>query len=337
MNTPHVNSEPQPILDHPSSIASATIDQPDVAPERPAPPAFAEPETKAGASLNQLNQLLNPAPTLSLQPSTPNQAPAVIDATVLPDTVQHRKSRRTGRVASLPKLQRDMVNHMIWNGVPYKNIVAALDEAGFSVTERNISNWTTGGYLEWRFEHELVLQNRLDQDHLVDHLRRDDASALPETGLQAAATRLSQILLQKTARADNVEANLESFSRMVDVLCRLNREIATLQKQRDDSRRSLGRAFDPARIKENEEFSAIEHERFYSNPPSDSGLAKPDVPPLLPPVPTSTALAQDDLEDAAQKRIADQERLIATLRAFSKKTPDAAADSAISNLPAASR
>jgi hypothetical protein len=36
-----------------------------------------------------------------------------------------------------------MVNHMLWNAVPYKNIVAALDDAGFAVTERNISNWST--------------------------------------------------------------------------------------------------------------------------------------------------------------------------------------------------
>src|SRR5438477_11726167 len=65
-------------------------------------------------------------------------------------TVQSHTARRKGRVACLPKLQRDMVNRMLDNGVPYKNIVAALEEAGFTVTERNISNWATGGYLEWR-------------------------------------------------------------------------------------------------------------------------------------------------------------------------------------------
>src|SRR5207244_4999521 len=119
--------------------------------------------------------------------------------------------------------------------VAHKNIVAALHETGFTVTERNISNWATGGYLEWRCEQDLVLQNRLDQDHLVDHLRREDASELPEVGLQAAATRISQILVQKTACAADVEANICTFSEMVDVLCRLNREIAIMQKQRDDS------------------------------------------------------------------------------------------------------
>src|SRR5436309_3542360 len=119
-----------------------------------------------------------------------------------------RKIRRNGRIACLPKVQRDLVNHMLWNAVPYKNIVAALDEAGFTVTERNISNWATGGYLEWSLAQEHVLQNRLNQDQMLDFLRRDDAPEVPEVGLQAAATRLSQVLLQKLARAEDPEAQL---------------------------------------------------------------------------------------------------------------------------------
>src|SRR2546422_2510457 len=108
-----------------------------------------------------------------------------------------RKIRRDGRIASLPKLQRDMVNHMLWNAVPYKNIVAALDEAGFTVTERNISNWATGGYLEWSLAQEHVPENRLHQDHMVDFLRRGDAQKLPQVGLQAPAPRPSPILPPK--------------------------------------------------------------------------------------------------------------------------------------------
>jgi hypothetical protein len=247
------------------------------------------------------------AETLNPQPSTLNSL------------VLHHRARRTGRIACLPKLQRDMVNRMISNGVPYKNIVCALDEAGFTVTERNISNWATGGYLEWQFGQDLVLQNRLDQDHLLDHLRRDDASDLPEVGLQAAATRLSQILLLKTARADDLEANLGNVSQMVDLLSRLTRELSALQKQRDDSRRSLGRAHDPARIKEKDQSSAAEDERFYSDPPKDSGLAKPDEPPLLPAPSTADFLAQCDREDAEAKQAAHHVRFMGALQAFAKK------------------
>src|SRR6266404_2003567 len=117
--------------------------------------------------------------------TTINSQPPAIS---LPDS--RRKIRRNGRIASLPRLQRDMVNRMLWNAVPYKNIVAALDEADYTVTERNISSWAIGGYLEWSLAQEHVLENRLDQDHMLDFLRRDDAQELPEVGLQAAATRL---------------------------------------------------------------------------------------------------------------------------------------------------
>jgi len=237
----------------------------------------------------------------TIQPSVPSAAEGAPLTTINPPTInsltQLRKVRRNGRVAGLPKIQRDMVNHMIWNGVPYRNIVSALGEADYTVTERNISNWATGGYLEWELAQEHVLQNRLDQDHMLDFLRRDDAPELPEVGLQAAATRLSQVLLQKLARADDPEAHIENYSRMVDILLRLNREIAVTQKQRDDSRRTLGREYDAARVKDEEQISAIENERFYSNPPADSGLSKPTVPPALPPIPTATFMAAQAREE----------------------------------------
>jgi hypothetical protein len=259
-------------------------------------------------------------------PTSHGSLPAVaevIQTQPLAPRSQPRKIRRNGRVASLPKLERDMVNRMIWNAVPYKNIVAALDDAGYSVTERNISNWATGGYLEWRFEQEAVLLNRLDQDQLLDFLRRDDAQELPEVGLQAAATRLSQLFLQKLARADDPEIHLDSYSKLIDILCRLNREIAATQKSRDDSRRTLGPEYNPAHVKEVEQFSAIENERFYSNPPDDSGLSKAAVPPLLPVIPTASFLAEQAREEKAEAQIERLKQSTAMWQALkSKLAPD---------------
>src|SRR5689334_278260 len=116
--------------------------------------------------------------TLALQPATmalvappvsSSEAVSIINAKPLTVATSSpaRRTRRKGRIASLPKLQRDVVNRMLWNGIPYKNIVEALHDAGYSINERNVSNWATGGYLEWRLEQEAVLQNRLDQDHLL--------------------------------------------------------------------------------------------------------------------------------------------------------------------------
>jgi hypothetical protein len=56
------------------------------------------------------------------------------------------RRRRNGKVASLPKPQRDLVNRMLEDGVAYKEIVAALAQLGHTVSSRNISNWYQGGY-----------------------------------------------------------------------------------------------------------------------------------------------------------------------------------------------
>jgi hypothetical protein len=249
-----------------------------------------------------MQQSTTPEPEpLNLQPVT---AIAMIQARPIanpslpaPAPTQRRKHRRHGRVACLPRVQRDMVNRMLWNGIPYKNIVAALDEAGFAVSEKNISNWATGGHLEWRLEQEAVIDNRLNQEHLLSFLRRDDAPDLPEVGLQAAATRLSQILLTKLDRADDPEANLDSYTRMVDLLCRLNRELGATQRTRDDSRRTLGPEYDPVRVQDVENVNAIEVERSYSNPCAESDLPQPAEPPLLPEIPTATFLAERAAEE----------------------------------------
>jgi len=297
--------------------ASPTVGRFDIGDSLATAQSLVAPDRSDGGN-HQLSTINHPS-SVALLAKEDQQTLAVIETKPLAVAAPHHKARRKGRVACLPKLQRDLVNRMLSNGVPYKNIVAALGEACFSVSERNISSWATGGYLEWRFEQDLVLQNRLDQDHLVDHLRRDDASELPEVGLQAAATRISQVLLQKTARAEDIEANLGTFSQMVDVLCRLNREIGILQKQREDSRRTLGPAFDAARIREEEQTAAHKTERYYSDPEDDSGLEKPASPALLPPFPTSSTLAVKDLEDSIRKQRQRNQEFQALMQSLNEK------------------
>jgi hypothetical protein len=265
-------------------------------------------------------------------------APPPLDATPEPRPAdrQPHHARRTGRIARLPKLHRDMVNRMLTNGIPYKNIVQALAQEGFTVTERKTSNWATGGHLKWRLQQDLLLQHRLDQDQLLDRLRSDDATDLPEVGLQAAATRLSQILLDKAARAEDIEASLPAFAQMVNLLCRLTRQIAVLQKNRDDSHRALGKAHDPARLKALEREAAIKAERYYSDPPADAGLEKPAEPPELPPVPAAAALARTD---ARQEMMVQTQRVAHwadLLEAFNRAEAQVDAEEAAEPEPPAS-
>src|SRR5947208_16720971 len=87
--------------------------------------------------------------TATQPPATSDHSPSGIELS----HVQTRASApriRNGKIACPPKLERDMVNHMLHNHVPYSKIVGALDELQINVTERNVSNWKTrGGYKEW--------------------------------------------------------------------------------------------------------------------------------------------------------------------------------------------
>jgi hypothetical protein len=184
---------------------------------------------------------------------------------------------RKGKIARLPKLERDMVNRMLYNHVPYAKIVAALDELQIQVTERNISNWRTrGGYKEWCLEQDRQLQLSLMQDNLTDYLRKNDAGQLPEVGLQVAATQLSSMLLQPEA-VRNLAAEPEKYSKVIDMLCRLSTHIQSLQKDRDKSVKKAARTGTSECLKR-EEAEVVEGVRRAYTGKMGESPNEPDVP-----------------------------------------------------------
>jgi len=218
-----------------------------------------------------------------LQPSLENEtaAPQISVLPPPPAAVETRASKpkvRNGKIARLPHPLRDMVNRMLRNNIPYSGIVAALEEHDVHVTERNVSNWKTrGGYKEWCAEQDRALEIRLVQDNLTDYLRKNDASQVPEVGLQLAATRLSQFLLTPEAQ-EQLVADPKTYSRTVATLCRLSNQIHSLQKYRDDSAKALGYDQNPERIRRETE-EAIEITRsVYSSPKIPEGPNDPDIP-----------------------------------------------------------
>jgi hypothetical protein len=165
---------------------------------------------------------------------------------------------------------------MLQNNLPYAKIVGALDEIGITVTERNISNWKTrGGYREWSLAQDHAVQVRLFQDNLTGYLRQQDASQVPEVGLQLAATYLSEFLLQPDTR-QQLAADPEKFSRLTAALCRLTQQIHNLQKYRDDSAKELGPNHHPERLKREEEASVERTREAYSSSLPQS----PNDPPI---------------------------------------------------------
>jgi hypothetical protein len=200
-------------------------------------------------------------------------APASLQA------LQNRPSGkpRNGKIAHLPMLERDMVNRMLANNLPHRKIVAALQERGLTVTERNISNWKTrGGYKEWSIAQEQALELRTFQDNLAGFLRRHDAAELPEVGLQSAATNLSAILLRPDLMRELI-ATPEKYAKLIELQCRLAREIQALQKNRDEAAISLGPLCKPERIKRREEQEVERLRESMSSTPGKS-TKEADIP-----------------------------------------------------------
>jgi hypothetical protein len=189
-----------------------------------------------------------------------------------------------------------MINRMLRNNIPHSQIVDALDELQFKVTERNISNWKTrGGYRDWCIAQDRALETRLLQDNLLEHLRKNDASQLAEVGLQLAATQLSQFFL-KTETREQLTAEPEKFARTIGILCRLARQIHILQKYRDQSAKELGDEHNPELFKrENDETLESIRDTYSAEKPAESAnepyiphrnfIHKNGYPPDLPPDP----------------------------------------------------
>ena len=232
-------------------------------------------------------------------PVSRSQSSLPVPASLLPNGSRH--NTRNGKIARLPKLYRDLVSRLLQNNVPQEKIVAALDQEGIVVTQRNISNWRTrGGYKEWCLEQERQLQLSMMQDNLTDYLRKNDATQLPEVGLQVAATQLSSMLLNPEA-VQQLTAEPEKYSKVVDMLCRLSTHIQSLQKDRNEAVRKAGIRDTSEQLRRHEE-EALEKVRWETSAdmckdfsrghvPHRNELPKRDALPYreLPPIMPSTS------------------------------------------------
>lgn len=89
------------------------------------------------------NTPTGPADLLKAGPIPADSPPAAPPVTPRPPAT------RNGKVARLPKSVRDQLNTMMQDGVPYLTIIDRLGTYGVGLTENNLSNWKSGGYLDW--------------------------------------------------------------------------------------------------------------------------------------------------------------------------------------------
>ena len=162
---------------------------------------------------------------------TPHQVDAVEQPPVL-----HRK------IAKLPKPLRDLINTMLDDGFPAREVIAKLQASTdpplpYRISEMNISDWKNTGYRRHLAQQErltLVQANREDAGEMVSS---HDITTLPEATLQILANQYYEFLCDFSPETlkQKISEDPLKYIRFINVFARLVREIVHLRKFRDAS------------------------------------------------------------------------------------------------------
>ena len=155
----------------------------------------------------------------TLPPNTSQTVPA---AHPTPDTQE--SERRNGKVARLPKPIRDKLSTMILDGVPYSQIIRTLGKDTAHLNEQNLSNWKSGGYLEWLREFYITraIQSKYEfAQAIVD--KAGDENAAGHAVLESMALNLCEFLVQTdpSILREDLLSDSNKFTKFVNSMVRL--------------------------------------------------------------------------------------------------------------------
>src|SRR6266581_3139040 len=112
-------------------------------------------------------QTFIPQPQAPQQPlgETPNITPCP------PPPLRGHSRKLKGKIAQLPKNQRDLINQMLDGGATYAVVAAEMTKHAVFLNGENLSNWFQSGYQDYLQRQDWFTQTRL---------LREDATDLPD-------------------------------------------------------------------------------------------------------------------------------------------------------------
>jgi hypothetical protein len=147
--------------------------------------------------------------------------------------------RRNGNVARLPQNLRETVNSMLDDGIPYDTIIAKLREHGFKICRSNLTRWRNGGFQDFLKERLWLKEMQSNLDFILDHLRDNDGSEIPEAAIQLSSIRVFQFLRDFTdAAGTGISGNSTDFLRAANAACRLSQATNHLKTLKSVTRQS---------------------------------------------------------------------------------------------------
>jgi hypothetical protein len=166
-------------------------------------------------------QTLNSAPASAVS-DTPAHRPS--------DTFRSHRRKPRGKIAELPKIQRDLINHLLDEGATYKAVCTELAQQAVKLNPENVSNWFNTGY-QVHVDHQLWLQRIVEV--------RESASELCENydpvKFHQAVNQLATVQIFKALQSLKFNDDPQAHTRMLNALARLGREALALKKAQDDA------------------------------------------------------------------------------------------------------
>jgi len=147
--------------------------------------------------------------------------------------------RRKGKIARLPEHLRETVNTMLNDGLPHKDIIAELRKHGITVGPSNLTRWHNGGFQDYLEERLWLKEMQSNLDFILDHLRENDGSKIPEAAIQLSSIRVFQFLRDFTdAAGTGISRGSTEFLRAANAACRLSEATNHLKSLKSVTRQS---------------------------------------------------------------------------------------------------
>jgi hypothetical protein len=146
---------------------------------------------------------------------------------------------RNGKIARLPKSDRDMINRMIDDNLPYGVIIDELGESGEGLNPQNFTNWRQGGYQDHLKQQALIERSRAQMEFAADMLKETGPNAagqLLQTCNVVAATQMLDVIVDHGTDALKkmiIEKPL-AYLTLLNTLCNMSNAAVRADQHRID-------------------------------------------------------------------------------------------------------
>jgi hypothetical protein len=194
-------------------------------------------QTNSSDGENVLVPFENPHPASQpLGPDSTSFESRIEDAPV------HRK------VAKLPKPLRDLINTMLDDALPAREIVTKLEASTnpplpYPISAKNLADWRNTGYQRYLAQRERIDLFQANCEGATD-FANNEPTTIPEATLQIVANQYFELMLNFSPESlrEKLSEDPMKYTRFLNVFARLVREIVYLRKFRDASRKEAAAA-----------------------------------------------------------------------------------------------